>query len=118
MIGMDNERIKMSKLQTVYDKYNEAHKELIDMLFEHIDDFDWENLDVKVSRDEEDKDMLWIKISDYGDFVLYLQQGNIVLDWGEDKEYFDSAIGLFWGLGHLIRGAKLERELDLEEGLN
>lgn len=40
MIGMDNERIKMSKLQTVYDKYNEAHKELIDMLFEHIEDFD------------------------------------------------------------------------------
>lgn len=111
MIALGNERIKINNLKPLYEKYAEAHKELIDKLFEELDEMDWDCLDVKVSRED---DIIMISIKDYLDFGIYLQEGNIVLDWNEDREYFDSIIELFFGISHLIRGAKLEKQLDEE----
>lgn len=112
MLAFDMERIKINKLKPLYEKYVESHKALIDMLFAELDEMDWDCLEVDVSRHE---DIIMIDIKDYLSFGIYLQEGNIVLDWNEDREYFDSIVELFLGISHLIRGAKLEKKLEVDE---
>lgn len=111
MLALNIDRMRINKLKPLYEKYTEAHKELIDMLFAELYEMDWECLDVTVGRED---DMIIIHIKDYSDFSVYLQGFNIVLDWHEDREYFDSIVELFLGISHLIRGAKLEKQLEEE----